>query len=208
MATVHRHPDKLSLSHHDDATPAPSRPDLRIAAGADPPAAAAKASLDDVAGVASSVSRLLRCVTRIRDRFLADAGHSVEWSAALLITHLAAEGPMRSSALADAVQSDPSTVSRQVAALVRDGYVERQADPHDGRATLLAVTPAGARVYREHMQIRNERYRQMLAEWSAPELHTFSVLLNRFERDMEKCQLNWSLTPPGVGPESTGADHR
>jgi DNA-binding MarR family transcriptional regulator len=38
---------------------------------------------------------------------------------------------------------DPSTVSRAVAAMVAQGLVERRADPHDGRATVLALTDAG-----------------------------------------------------------------
>jgi len=38
---------------------------------------------------------------------------------------------------------DPSTVSRAVAAMVAQGLVERRADPHDGRATVLAPTAAG-----------------------------------------------------------------
>jgi len=38
---------------------------------------------------------------------------------------------------------DPSTVSRTVATLVALGLIERRADPHDGRATVLALTGAG-----------------------------------------------------------------
>jgi DNA-binding MarR family transcriptional regulator len=49
----------------------------------------------------------------------------------------------RSSDLAARAGLDPSTVSRAVAGLVTQGLVTREADPHDGRATLLVVTPAG-----------------------------------------------------------------
>src|SRR5687767_2537569 len=38
---------------------------------------------------------------------------------------------------------DPSTVSRAVAALVRSRLVARTADPRDGRASVLTVTPDG-----------------------------------------------------------------
>ena len=61
-------------------------------------------------------------------------------SAIILLKTLVLNGPTRSSALAAAVHSDPSTVSRQVAALVRDGLLERQADQEDGRASLIAAT--------------------------------------------------------------------
>ena len=46
------------------------------------------------------------------------------------------DGPICASALAEMVQSDPSTISRQVAALVRDGLLKRRADPIDGRARI------------------------------------------------------------------------
>ena len=58
---------------------------------------------------------------------------------------LQTEGPLRAGALADCLQSDPSTVSRQVAALVKDGLLERRADPDDGRASLLVLTDAATR---------------------------------------------------------------
>jgi hypothetical protein len=59
------------------------------------------------------------------------------------------DGPRRAGALADAVHSDPSTISRQIGHLVKLGYVERTADPEDGRATLLAATDEGRRVLEE-----------------------------------------------------------
>ena len=64
----------------------------------------------------------------------------VDRSTIFLLKALAMHGPRRSSELAAAVHSDPSTVSRQVAALVRDGLIERQADPEDGRASVLVPT--------------------------------------------------------------------
>ena len=96
--------------------------------------------IDAAAAVADSCIRLMRGFARVKTQLLALARDDVDWSARLLITWLAAEGPMRSSELADKVQSDPSTVSRQVASLVKDGYVERRADPVDGRASLLAAS--------------------------------------------------------------------
>ena len=64
------------------------------------------------------------------------------------------EGPMRAGALAECLQSDPSTVSRQVAALVKDGLLERRADPADGRASLLVLTAKADAVLAEHDRIR------------------------------------------------------
>src|SRR5918993_1164591 len=52
-------------------------------------------------------------------------------------------GPMRVSALAEAIHSDVSTVSRQVSTLVDLGFVTRGPDPDDRRAQALALTEAG-----------------------------------------------------------------
>ena len=68
------------------------------------------------------------------------SGDGVEWAAYGLLFQLVNDGPRRSSALAETACVDPSTVSRQVAQLVKAGLVERQSDPEDGRASLLVAT--------------------------------------------------------------------
>ncbi|CAI7976711.1 MULTISPECIES: MarR family winged helix-turn-helix transcriptional regulator [Parafrankia] len=150
---------------------------------------------EQVAQLADDLARLMRGLTRARAQLLAKARHDVEWAAQILISHLAAGGPMRLGALATSVQSDPSTVSRQIAALVRTGYVERRADPDDGRAVVLYVTEAGEQVYRDHLQVRNERYQGMLARWSSEDLVTFATMLRRFGDDMEAHQPAWTTKP-------------
>ncbi len=134
----------------------------------------------EVAGVADGVLELSRTLGRARARMLAAAAHDVEWSAHVLLRVVGQEGPMRAGAVADCLHSDPSTVSRQVAALVRDGLLERRADPQDGRASLLVVTPKGEGVLAEHDRIRLNYFAHMLAEWDERELREFAGMLQRF----------------------------
>jgi DNA-binding MarR family transcriptional regulator len=156
-----------------------------------------------IAAVSGNVARLKLSLNRIRERYLAQARHDVEYSTDLLISCIAAHGPMRSSALAEMVRSDPSTISRQVAALVRDGYVERRADPSDGRAALLAVTPAGQWLHQEHHRKRDEHYRELLASWSDEDLERFATLLGAFVDDLEAYQIrNGRFGEPGPGGPS------
>jgi DNA-binding MarR family transcriptional regulator len=147
---------------------------------------------DDVTAVADTVTMLLRAFMRARSRMLAAADHEVEWALHVVLKCLAAEGPMRSSALAGCVQSDPSTVSRQVASLVKEGLVERQADPDDGRASLLALTPKAASVLREHDQVRIQQFASMLAGWSASDIRALADLLQRFTENFEKATHEWA----------------
>jgi DNA-binding MarR family transcriptional regulator len=137
-------------------------------------------TVDDVAAVADTFVALMRTFVRTRSKVLAAAQHDVEWSAHILLRALSMGGPMRASALAEAVESDPSTVSRQVAALVRDGLVERRADPEDGRASLLVLTPKADEILRAQNEIRVQHFNHMLSDWTARDLRRFAALLERF----------------------------
>lgn len=100
-------------------------------------------------------------------------------SFALLAT-LVHAGPQRSSVLAESVHADPSTISRQVAQLVKDGLVERTADPLDGRATLLAATELGRGLFERHRQRRNEMIAGLVRDWSESDRQQLADLLHRF----------------------------
>jgi DNA-binding MarR family transcriptional regulator len=145
----------------------------------------------DVGAVADSFLNLMRSFTRVRARLLAAAAHDVEWSSHVVLKHLAAGGPMRSSELAERIESDPSTVSRQVAALVRSGLIERRADPEDGRACLLVPTAKGEAVLSEHNAIRLQHFTGMLDGWSDADLSTFAALLERFTDDFDNANQDW-----------------
>lgn len=156
--------------------------------------AVAAPARDDVpiAEVADNVVALVRSFSRARARFVAAAEHNVEWSAQVILKVLHNSGPMRASALAECLHSDPSTVSRQVAALVKDGLLERRADPEDGRASILALTPRADAVLAEHHQLRLNHFAGMLSDWDDDELHQFARLLGRFTADFEAASSSYS----------------
>jgi DNA-binding MarR family transcriptional regulator len=145
--------------------------------------------------VADSIVDLLRTVRRAKARLVAAAGNDVESATQVLLRAVAAEGPMRASALAVSVQSDLSTVSRQTAALVAGGLLERRADPVDGRASLLAVTAAGQTVLAEHAHARAEFFAQVLAGWDTHELDQFTHSLRRFTAAYDQTHDAWMGGP-------------
>jgi DNA-binding MarR family transcriptional regulator len=144
--------------------------------------------LGEVNALAYQLLRFVKLVKR------EDAGHTrptdgVERAAYLLLAVLITEGPQRTTALAEAVHSDTSTVSRQVGALVRHGLVERQADPADGRACLLAATPRGRDCFDRHRRARVHQLSRVVAQWSPEDLQTFVTLFERLNTDVERAQL-------------------
>jgi DNA-binding MarR family transcriptional regulator len=133
-----------------------------------------------VATVASNVIDLVRAFAKAKVRMMQDAEHDVDRAAHLLLRSIESNGAMRVSGLAASVGSDVSTVSRQVSALVKEGLLERRADPDDSRASLLVPTDAGQAVIARHDQIRAAFFERVLADWNVEDLRQFACLLERF----------------------------
>ena len=72
---------------------------------------------------------------------------------------------MRVTDLAELKQADPSTVSRQAAQLVKAGLARREADPADGRASRLAVTPSGVAACEQLRSARHACSARPSADW-------------------------------------------
>ncbi len=135
--------------------------------------------------VSIQLVRLVRLIERRRAEYQSRHPDAVDRATYLLLVHLVKDGPRRAGALAGAVHADPSTISRQVNHLVKLGYVERTADPVDGRATLLGATAEGERVFAENRRLRTEMFAEMLAHWTPDDRAVLTTLLTRLTDDLE-----------------------
>ncbi|MBF6150141.1 MarR family winged helix-turn-helix transcriptional regulator [Nocardia nova] len=155
--------------------------------------------------VIDQIAQQLIRLGRIRERTnaqVAAASHGdIDLSAYRIIFRLLCDGPMRSGSLAEAMYSDASTISRQVAALVKRGLLRREADPSDGRASVLIVTDAGKEMA-AHLRVRrNEMIGRILTDWNDPDRELFAVLLHRFVDDYEAARpAILTLPSPTEGP--------
>jgi DNA-binding MarR family transcriptional regulator len=127
--------------------------------------------------IGQDLARLLRLVARHRHR--TDAGADV-------LGVLLERGPARVGEIAAALCSDPSTVSRKVAALVDAGLVERRVDPGDGRAHLLAVTAAAEQHRADACRRRNDMVASVLTGWPDDNRRRLAELLGRFVDGMQE----------------------
>jgi DNA-binding MarR family transcriptional regulator len=90
------------------------------------------------------------------------------------------EGPMTIAEAAECLNVHaPSTASRVVDRLVRDGYISRQEDPQDRRQKRLTLTPRGRAVVEEGEQIMGQRTIPMLDALDEAEREQFRQLLAR-----------------------------
>lgn len=147
--------------------------------------------------VANRIGTGLARLLRLTERSAATRGDGLDRPSHMLLHTLACAGPSRVTMLAATVHSDPSTVSRQAAHLVEMGLVERRADPGDGRASLLALTDAGAALLEQSRQRRDDRTAAIIKSWHPAERQQFADLIDRFTADFEA---NWCTERPEHSP--------
>ena len=93
------------------------------------------------------------------------------------------EGHVRVSEVAEQLSVDLSVASRQVAALVLAGYVERERDPDDRRATRLRPTELGTQVLRDSHRRMVDTASCALGDWSEEEVAALAKQLERLRED-------------------------
>ncbi|OIV38825.1 MarR family transcriptional regulator [Mangrovactinospora gilvigrisea] len=119
-------------------------------------------------------------------------------AAFLLLHRLDGEGPLGVKALAAAMGIDSSTVTRQVAPLVDQGLVRRVPNPDDGRAVVLALTPAGRLRLEEVRTSRRALLTELTEGWTRDEQEHFAELLTRLNLRLRQRQLGY---PQGDAPQ-------
>ncbi|GAB2596512.1 hypothetical protein Aab01nite_71800 [Paractinoplanes abujensis] len=139
---------------------------------------------DTIPELSDELMRFARVVARAKSMLnVGDLG--AESSALMLLFPLRFRGPLRATDLAEIKQADPSTVSRQVAQLVKAGLARREADPVDGRASRLAITEAGLAAVVRLQEARQVWLREALADWPAERIATFAGLFSEFNSSVE-----------------------
>src|SRR3712207_313260 len=140
------------------------------------PAAAVNRN-EELLALSEQMPRFMRLIHGIKAQHAAEGGRDL--AALVLLFPLQRLGPLRQSALAEAVHADPSTVSRHVALLVERGLVTRVADESDGRASRLVLTDAGSAELDALRAQRVAYLRTVTAAWTDDELETFTTLFDR-----------------------------
>lgn len=136
---------------------------------------------DDHQRIVSELGLLFRRLHAIHQGVRRDPGEpTLERTAYGLLGYVKHHGPVRPSVLADAIRLDLSTVSRQIAALEGAGFLERQGDPADRRASLVRLTEAGRDSMAQHLTRMCEAMRGTLAGWDAADRHELARLLAKF----------------------------
>jgi DNA-binding MarR family transcriptional regulator len=140
--------------------------------------------MDRHVGLWREISLLVRGLKDLNVAAIEAAGIRLEPAGMLVLHRLAELGPVRLTDLAAALGLDPSSVSRQVTAVERHGYVVREPDPHDGRATRLVLTDKGRLATASVQAKRAQALKVLTPAWSASDLEELAERLARLNTDL------------------------
>ncbi len=129
--------------------------------------------------IETQVAMLMRLGEATRRATELKPHRALDRSAYVILRLLQAAGPLNVSALADRLNLDGSTVTRQVTALEKDGLVQRTPDPTDGRGTVIAPTGSGLAQVDAVRKARREVYDVVLGDWSADDRAQLAAVLER-----------------------------
>jgi DNA-binding MarR family transcriptional regulator len=90
---------------------------------------------------------------------------------------------------------DMGALTRLVDELQRDGLVRRERSEHDRRAVEIAITPEGRRVANAGKRLVVELLNRLVEPYSAQEIETLIVLLQRFLGQMQNIAKTEFLIP-------------
>jgi DNA-binding MarR family transcriptional regulator len=89
------------------------------------------------------------------------------------------EGESRATHLAERLGVSAPVLSRHIADLEEQGYVMRRQDPDDGRAQLIALSPAGVEKLRKIEEHRTATLQTYLTGWSQDDAEDTARILAR-----------------------------
>ena len=135
--------------------------------------------------IETQVAMLMRLGEATRRATELKPHRALDRSAYVILRHLQAAGPLNVSALADRLNLDGSTVTRQVTALEKEGLVQRTPDPRDGRGTVIAPTDNGLTQVDAVRRARREVYDVVLGDWSESDRAQLAVTLERLTQTLD-----------------------
>ncbi|MGY4541508.1 DNA-binding MarR family transcriptional regulator [Arthrobacter sp. UYNi723] len=125
------------------------------------------------------LQRVVRCVAAASFRGQ-DTGVALQG-----VLRFVGEGESRATQLAERLGVSAPVLSRHIADLEELGYVSRRQDPDDGRAQLVALSPAGAEKLRKIEERRTATLQDYLSDWSQEDAEDTARILTKLSESLK-----------------------
>nr|WP_120491772.1 MarR family winged helix-turn-helix transcriptional regulator [Corynebacterium lactis] len=105
-------------------------------------------------------------------------------SATVLISRLEKQPGMTVSELSNALGLDISTVHRQIASTIKQGFIYRK-ESSIRCVNMHYATELGIRVLHDELNSRKAAVENIVGDWSDEEVHQYMMLMRKFNRGVE-----------------------
>jgi DNA-binding MarR family transcriptional regulator len=150
------------------------------------PGAADDSTEAALTAVEHQLSMLWRRARSISHHLSRQVHPDMEPAAYGLLSVIRRQGAIRLTELASSIGVGKPSVSRQIAFLERLGLVAKEADPLDGRAQIIRLTPMGEEKMHEVQDARREVFRERLGEWPPEDLQTLARYIAKLNATYER----------------------
>jgi DNA-binding MarR family transcriptional regulator len=116
------------------------------------------------------------------NRRLRSAGGGLSHGGLSALATVSKQGPLRLAELAHLESVSPPSTTRLVAELEGKGFVSRAADPADGRAILISITPAGIETIAAARAARAAMIAQLFEHLEPHEIEAITAALPALEK--------------------------
>ena len=130
-------------------------------------------------------ARLGPTVERLRRHILQGGEQTIDAGQFRTLDSVAAHGPCAVRELAVVMGLEPSSVTRAVARLETEGWVEKNRSPNDQREVLVGLTPAGRELHRFFVDRAFSVYQEIFVVFSGQERIVLADLLERMLKSTE-----------------------
>ncbi|MEK6311119.1 MULTISPECIES: MarR family transcriptional regulator [Curtobacterium] len=126
-------------------------------------------------------ARLAAAVGRINRRARTDSA-SLGYGIVSALATIEREGPLRPGDLSRLEVVTKPTMTRILTELEQRGFIEREADPRDGRAFMVSATPAGVAAVEEARSQRTGIVAELIHDLPASDVDAIANALDALER--------------------------
>jgi DNA-binding MarR family transcriptional regulator len=147
-----------------------------------------KPGRQDVEQMMNALMAVLQSTERARRK--GDASRLVMLSA------IAAHPASSPKAISAELGFHPSSITRQIQMLERDGHVKVSPDPMDGRSCHVDLAVSGQTELKRLREIGLQRWTSFVAKWDADDVRTLARLLAKLEQSKQETKSNATL--PGA----------
>lgn len=126
-------------------------------------------------------ARLAAAVGRINRRARTDSA-ALGYGIVSALATIQREGPLRPGDLSRIEVVTKPTMTRILTELEQRGFIEREADPRDGRAFMVSATPEGIAAVERARSDRTGIVAELIADLPEPDVDAIAAALDALER--------------------------